>query len=102
MDRRLPYGLVGAVIFSGVIWWAARAPGTLISDQISSATVTAVELRQRGPDKGTHKPVLATVELPDGGRAKVWVSPPGPAVGAKIKVRIQTFDEGSRKLTPVR
>ncbi len=102
MDRRLPYGLAGAVIVCGVMWWASRAPGTLLSEQISSATVTAVELRQRGPDKGTHKPVLVTVELADGGRARLWVSSPAPAVGARIKVRIQIFDEGSRKLTPVR
>ena len=102
MDRRLPYGLVGACVFAGVMWWASRAPGTLVSEQVSAATVTAVEMRQRGPDKDMPRPVLVTVELEDGGRAKLWVSPPAPAVGATLSVRIQTYDEGTRKLTPLR
>lgn len=102
MDRRLPYALVGAIVFAGVMWWASRPPGELVSEEVASATEMAVDMRQRGPDKSMPRPVLVTVELDDGGRAKLWVSPPAPAVGATLQVRIQTFDEGSRRLTPVR
>ena len=98
MQRRTILAATIAAVFVAALWWISRPPGRLLTDDTVKATVVAVGLRQRGPDKQTGAPVLVTVRLADGGRATLWMPPPGPAQGRTIEVRIRRYDDGSRRI----
>lgn len=102
IENRTLLLLTVIVIFVAALWWTSRAPGRLVGEQTSGARVVAVELRQRGPDKQLHTPVLVTVELADGGRARLWMPRPGPAVEQKIQVLIRHYDDGTRRIRSAR
>lgn len=98
MENRTVILLSLAVVFVAALWWTSRAPGKLVAEADEQAKVIAVELRQRGPDKQARPPVLVTVELGDGGRGKLWLPQPGPAVGQTIDIRVRRFDDGTRRI----
>lgn len=98
MENRTVILLSLVVVFVAALWWTSRSPGKLVAEADEQAKVIAVELRQRGPDKQTHTPVLVTVELGDGGRGKLWLPRPGPGVGETIDIRVRRFDNGKRRI----
>ncbi len=102
MKQRVLRVLLIVAAFVAALWWLARAPGKLVGDELVQATVVIVEMRGRGPDKQTGAPVLVTVELADGGRAKLWLSPPGPAQGQPLKVRVRRYEDGTRHVGAAR
>lgn len=97
-QRRTILAAAIVAVFAATLWGISRPPGRLVADDTVNATVVAVGLRQRGPDKQTGAPVLVTVQLADGGRATLWMPPPGPAKGRSIEVRIRRYDDGSRRI----
>jgi len=102
LKQRVLRVLVIVAVFVVALWWISRAPGKLVGDELVEATVVAVEMRGRGPDRQTGAPVLVTVELADGGRAQLWLSPPGPARGQPLQVRVRRYEDGTRRVGAAR
>ena len=94
--------VVGLASTIGVAWLLMRGPGV---DQIGEEIVSAevLEVIQRKTASASKQPRIglgiAIVELPDGGRARVFAPLSKVKVGAKIMVKVKQFSDGSRRVT---
>ena len=61
-------------------------------------TVTSARMKSKfGDSSNTH---VAQVELPDGGKARVWLRNSSYRSGDVIEVRVRRFDDGHREVVP--
>jgi hypothetical protein len=95
--------VVGLAMTVGVAWLLMSRPGVdQISEEIVSANV--LEIIQR---KTTNQPKsspqmglgIVVVQLPDGGRARVFAPVSKLVIGSKIAVKVKRFSDGSRHVT---
>ncbi len=103
-DGRKRFAIViglGATVV--IAWLILRPPGVdLIGEEIVSAEV--LEIIQRKPQSESlarpgGKLAIAVVELPDGGRARVFMPLSKISVGATIAVKVKQYSDGSRHVT---
>ena len=94
--------VVGLASTIGIAWLLMRGPGV---DQIGEEIVSAevLEVIQRKTSTASQQPGIglgiAVVELPDGGRARVFAPLSKVTAGAKITVRVKQFSDGSRHVS---
>ncbi len=91
-------GLIAAIAAS---WFMMRGPGVeLVDEETVSARVLEVNRTTNEPTPGHNKRMgLILVELPDGGRARVFAPLSKVSVGAKITLKMKRFSDGSRRVT---
>lgn len=90
-------GLAAAL---GVAWLLFMPHGVeQIGEERLTATVVGVVV---GASKRAAEPAgvaIVVVELPDGGRARVFAPGAHAAVGAELAVTVKQFSDGSREVT---
>jgi hypothetical protein len=92
-------GLAGTV---AVAWFMLSGPGVeQIGEEIVSAEVLEIIQRSsaNGPKPRKGGLGIAVVELPDGGRARVFVPRSKASIGAEITVKVKRYSDGSRHVT---
>lgn len=98
-----------AAIAGGIAVIAAAAivlyqpANDIVAERVLEGRVIDLSVRARESAvlDGGKSVGIATVELPDGGRAKVFVVSPFPGVGDRIALRLTEYDNGDRKVAPV-
>ena len=93
-------GLIAAIAAS---WFLLRGPGVeLISEEIVGANVVEVI----GGSAGTSATIddakgvgIVLVELPDGGRARIFVPLSKVSVGTAVQLKVKRYSDGSRQVT---
>lgn len=95
--------IIGLGATVAAAWLILRPPGI---DQTGEEIVSAevLEVIQRKPPSGSplrvnNGLVIAVVELPDGGRARVFAPRSRVSMGAKIPVKVKHYSDGSRHIT---
>ncbi len=73
---------------------------TVVSETYTDARVTEVKTASKDTrSTQVGKTSLITVELNDGGRARLWVPSNVVKTGDHIQVRVETFEDGTRRVT---
>jgi len=84
-----------------MLWQLIPQPTKLVHEQKVEATVVTVtraEMQQRAD--GSTNTHVAQVELPDGGKARVWLSNGSYSAGDPIELRVRHYDDGHRDVRP--
>ena len=83
------------------LWTLIPQPSKLVGEQEMEGTiltVTSARMKSKfGDSSNTH---VAQVELPDGGKARVWLRNSSYRSGDVIEVRVRRFDDGHREVVP--
>lgn len=90
-------GAVAVLLIAAIM--LSRPGREVVSEMRVSGTVIDLTARERPASAaGTASMAVARVELPDGGKARVFVPPPFPAIGARIDLKLIQYDNGDREV----
>lgn len=95
------FAVVGGICLAMLgAWLALSSPGVeLVDEEFVMGQV--VEIIKRERDSGPPVPVdagmaIAVVELPDGGKARVFALRQKISVGGQIRLKVKNYSDGTR------
>ncbi|MDP6184145.1 MAG: hypothetical protein QF609_10030 [Gammaproteobacteria bacterium] len=93
--------LVGLTFVIATSWFVMRGPTVeLIGEETVNAKIVGVGRMTGEPSAEDNKRIgIVLVELPDGGRVRVFAPLSKVSVGATIAVKVKRFSDGSRRVT---
>jgi len=95
--------LVGVVAVIAASWLLLRGPGVeLLSEETVSGKVVEVIHGKPGttPVAKERKGMgIVVIELPDGGRARIFVPLSQASIGSKISLKVKRYSDGRRHVT---
>lgn len=82
-------------------WLLMRGPSVDLIDELTlEAKVVDVIHRAGTSPAATNGMGIVLVELPDGGRARVFAPLAKAAVGTKMRLKVKRYSDGSRHVSP--
>lgn len=100
LAHRNAHAFVAVVLLAGILIWALVMKGqndanALLSVEKEIATVVQIQEFSLGEADGTAS-YLGVIEVAGGQKVKLVLPNPLPAVGGRIPVKVETYEDGSK------
>lgn len=97
------FAVIGGIAIALLVAWVVlSSPGVKLLDE-RFARGTVVEIVKREHQRGSTAPdlkglAIAVVELPDGGKARVFARRSKISLGGEIRLKVKNYSDGTRKV----